>query len=364
MRWRRAALIGLGFLGVILIYQTLYLACATAKVTGYGYAFDLWRGPVTRSTIRLGAIETDVYSSSHSHFPVVLVHGVNENGKNNPELRTFAEMLAEAGFRVFVPELVRLTHQNVTPQDIDDVSLVFRSVQSDGGLFCASYGCGPALIAAARPDIRDKVRFIVTFGAYFDFTDTLRFVITAPPSQLAYSKWVYMAANADLIHDDRDRMSLIALARERQEKSPEEWSLGPEDLGSEGRAMLSLFESENPEQFNTRLEAVPDLRDRITRLSPSRYLAGVRSRLVIVHLESDPSIPSSESVRMAEAAKALGIPYSLTILNMYGHTKPVQLPFGIRSLFGFYLPEGLKAMRVVNEIISTRRRLYEDLGCI
>jgi hypothetical protein len=351
MRWRRAATIVLGFLAAIFVYQAAYLAGATAKALGHGYAFDLWRGPVARSTIHVGAIETDVYSASHSHFPVVLVHGVNESGKDSPELRTFAEMLAEAGFRVFVPELVRMTHQNVTPQDIDDVSAVFRSFQSDGGLLCASYGCGPALIAAGRPDIRDKVRFIVTYGAYFDFPDTLRFIITAPSSPLAYSKWAYMAANADLIHDDRDRVSLIAVARERQNRSPEEWTPGTEVLGSEGRAMLSLFESETPEQFDRRLEAVPNLRDRITRLSPSRYFAGVKARLVIVHMESDPSIPSSESLRMAKAAQALGIPYSMTILNMYGHTRPSRPPFGIRSLFLFYLPESLKAMGVVNEIL-------------
>jgi acetyl esterase/lipase len=351
MRWRRAALIGVGFLAAIFVYQAGYLAGATAKAVGYGYVFDLWRGPVARSTIQVGAIETDVYSTSQSHFPLVLVHGVNESGKDSTQLRTLAEMLAEAGFRVFVPDMVRMTHQNVTPQDIDDVSVVFRSFQSDGGLLCASDGCGPALIAASRTDIRNKVRFIVTFGAYFDFTDTLRFIITAPSSPLAYSKWVYMAANADLIHDGRDRMSLIALAKERQNRSPEEWTLGTEDLGSEGRAILSLFESETPEQFDMRLKAVPNLRDRITRLSPSRYLAGVKARLVIVHMKSDPSIPSSESFRMAKVAQSLGIPYSMTIFNMYGHTRPLRPPFGIRSFFLFYLPESLKAMRVVNEIL-------------
>jgi hypothetical protein len=352
MRWRRAALVGLALLAAIFVYQTGYLAAATAKVLGYGYIFDHWRGPVARSTIHVGAIETDVYSAPGSHFPLLLVHGVNESGNNSPELRALAEMLAEAGFRVFVPEMVRMTHQNVTPQDIDDVSVIFRSLQSDAGLLCASYGCGPALIAASRPDIRERVRFIVTYGAYFDFTDTLRFIITAPSSPLAYGKWVYMAANADLIHDDGDRISLIAVAKERQNRSPEEWTLGAENLGNEGRAMLRLFEAVTPEQFDMRLEEVPDLRDRITRLSPSRYFAEVKARLVIVHMGSDPSIPSSESLRMANAAQALGIPYSITILNMYGHTRPSRPPFGIRSFFRFYLPESLKAMGVVHEILQ------------
>jgi hypothetical protein len=138
-----------------------------------------------------------------------------------------------------------MSHQNVTPQDIDDLSLVFKSAVSDGGIICASYGCGPALIAASRQDIRDRVRFIVTFGAYFDFMRTLQFIVTSPPSPMAYSKWVYMAANLDLVADDIDRMSLSAIADEREKLPPEEWRLGPETLGpGAGR----FFYCSNPEQ--------------------------------------------------------------------------------------------------------------------
>jgi len=266
-------------------------------------------------------------------------------------LKSLAEMLARAGFRVVVPEFARMTHQNVTTQDIDDVSLVFRSMGSDVGILCASYGCGPALLAASRPDIRNRVQFIVTYGAYFDLARTLRSIVTSPPSALSYSKWVYMAANADLIASETDRMSLIGIARERAELPPEEWSSVPESLGSEGRAMLALFESETPRQFDMRLNAVPVLQDRITRLSPSHYFAELKARLVIVHMELDPSIPSSESFRMAEAAKTLNIPYSLTILNMRGHTTPLWPDLGIRNLFGFYLPESAKAILVLREIL-------------
>ena len=351
MRWRRIACIGALCIGAVFVYQTVYLSVATAKLLGYGLAFQLWCGPVERVTTHVGAVTTDVYSGRKSHFPLILVHGVNESGKDSPVLKSLAEMLAGAGYRVFVPEFRRMAHQNVTPQDIDDVSLIFRSIGSDAGILCASYGCGPALIAASRPDIRDRVRFIVTYGAYFDLAGTLRSIVTSPPSALAYSKWVYLAANADLIATAMDRMSLIEIARERSELPPEEWSPVPESLGTESRAMLALFESESPEQFDIRLNAVPLLRDRIERLSPSRYFAGIKAPLVIVHMESDPSIPSIESLRMAETARKLGIPYSFTILNMHGHTTPLWPALGIRNLFGFYLPESAKAILVVREIL-------------
>jgi hypothetical protein len=339
------------FSRVVCIYQLAFLACASAKLLGYGYAFDVWRGPIARSTIRIGGISSDVYSGRKSHFPVLVVHGVNEDGKNSPEIRSVAEGLAGSGYRVFVPELVRMSHQNVTPQDIDDLSLVFKSAVSDGGIICASYGCGPALIAASRQDIRDRVRFIVTFGAYFDFMRTLQFIVTSPPSPMAYSKWVYMAANLDLVADDIDRMSLSAIADEREKLPPEEWRLGPETLGPGGRAFLLLFESRTGKEFDERLSAVPLLKDRVTRLSPSNYFDGIRAPLVILHMKTDPSIPSSESVALAEAARARGLEENLIILNMYGHTKAVWPQPGIRSAFGFYVPEGLKAIWAMKQIL-------------
>jgi len=72
---------------------------------------------------------------------------------------------------------------------------------------------------------------------------------------------------------------------------------------SDKKAMTALFESRDAEEFSVRLAAVPQLKDRSERLSPSRYINGIRARLIVVHLGSDPCVPSSESVRMVEAAR-------------------------------------------------------------
>jgi len=305
------------------VYKFALVASASAKALGSGYVFDLWHGPVSRSSTWIGKIPADVYTSSRSRFPLLLVHGVNESGKNSPEVKPFAEAFAGSGFRVVVPQFDRLTRQNVTPDDIDDVVSVFDSLRSEAAIACVSYGCGPALIAASRPQIRDRIRFVLTFGAYFDLTDTLRFVITSPPSELAYSKWVYMKANLDLVRTESDKT-----------------------------AMTALFESRDAKEFNARFAAIPQLKDRTERLSPSRYIDGIRARLIVVHLSSDPCVPSSESVRLVEAAKTLHIPSSLTVLGLYGHTHPVWPEFGIQSFFGFYVPQSWKFMRVLDEILS------------
>jgi hypothetical protein len=277
---------------------------------------------------------------------------VNETGKDSPELKPVAEALAGSGFRVVVPDFARLRRQNVTAADIDELVFVIRSLEADTGILCASYGCGPALIAAGRTEVRDRVRFVATYGAYFDLQDTLRFIVTAQPSPFAYSKWAYMGANSDLIESGAGRQLLLAIAAERLKQPAGPWVLGDGDLDTGARAMLSLFESRTTEEFDQRLRAVPQLRERLAALSPSRHLKDLRARLIVVHLSSDPSIPSSESLRMAAAAAANRIPHRLTILHLYGHTRPDWPNVGFRNLFGLYVPEGWKFIRVLGEVLS------------
>jgi pimeloyl-ACP methyl ester carboxylesterase len=351
MRWRRflcaVVLAGL-FVG---LYDVAVLISVSSKVLGFNQPFDRWQGPVRRNTVWIGPVETDVYLGANSRTPVLIVHGVNETGKNSLELKQVAEALAGSGFRVVVPQLERLTRQNVTPADVDDVVELFRSLDADGGIVCASYGCGPALIAASRPEIRDRVRFVLTFGAYYDLTETLRFVVTGPESPLAYSKWLYMIANADLL-GSADRSELSAIATERMQETAENWRLFGEGLSPDARALLSLFESQDSKEFDRRLDQLPALKDRLERLSPSRYFDGIRARLIIVHMSTDPAIPADESARMADAAKVGHIPYTLTILNMQGHTRPAWPPFDVPNLFGFYVPGAWQFGEVVRQLLS------------
>src|SRR5215470_7768921 len=97
---RRCAFLAL-LVGVacICLYPLALSVCTTGKLLGYGYAFDLWRGSISRSTTQIGAIPADVYTGPRSNFPVVLVHGVNETGKDSPDLRQVGEALAGAGYR-------------------------------------------------------------------------------------------------------------------------------------------------------------------------------------------------------------------------------------------------------------------------
>ena len=75
---------------------------------------------------------------------------------------------------------------------------------------------------------------------------------------------------------------------------------------------------------------------------------------MLIHGVSDPVIPAQQSIEFAEAARANGLDYSLTLLRLYGHVNPVLPDFSATSMFGFYLPETLRLLRLVNHLIALK----------
>src|SRR5215510_10794395 len=138
MRWRRFLCVVMFAALTVGLYDVAALISVSSKVLGFNEPFDHWQGPVRRSTVWVAPVETDVYLGANARTSLLIVHGVNETGKNSLELKQVAEALAGSGFRVVVPQLVRLTRQNVNPADVDDVTALFQWLDGDGGIICAS----------------------------------------------------------------------------------------------------------------------------------------------------------------------------------------------------------------------------------
>ena len=350
--WRRrvAAAFGL-ILGFLFVRRALLVVLLALKILGHTDALDAWKGPVRRETLSHAGIPIDVYRGEHSVSSILIIHGVNPTGKNSLDLVRISEALAQAGFRVFVPDLAEMRRQHLDPEEAGHIKSIFQFIGGDAGIGCFSYGCGPAMIAAADPDIRDHVRFALAFGGYFDIRETLEFVVTGPESPIAYLKWVYLGANADLVANETDRARLRTIAEGRGDKSIEADALA--SLSPEGKALLDVFLASNPEDFRARLEAGPEnLQRRLDALSPSRVVQNIRAPLILVHGINDPAIPAQQSIEFATAARANGLSYSLTLLRMYGHVNPILPKIALGNIVSFYLPETIRFLRVVNRLIT------------
>ena len=290
---------------------------------------------------------------------VVLVHGVNETGKDDPRIIWVADLLARAGFVVLTPDFTGFKSLTLRASDIDEIVASIRFLQgrmTGGGqgrvgLVAFSYGAGPAVVAAADPAVRDHLRFVVSFGGYYDLANVITFVTTGryeyrgEQGQLApnpYNRWIFLKYNLDLLKDPVDRAILGRIARQQSEPPSEEAGALAAGLTPEGRAIYELMGNQDPARVPALLRQLdPDVAAQIARLSPSRAVKDVRAHLFIAHSDPDEFIPFTESLRLAEAAPDSSRVH-LAILGSFRHVRPAFPPFTWSSLWSFYLPEGRK----------------------
>lgn len=303
---------------------------------------------------------------------VILVHGVNEAGKEDPRMIWIARLFARSGFVVLVPDFLGFKSLKLRAEDSGEMvdSFLYLAQRQDLvdpskiGLVGFSYGAGPTLIAASDPLIRDKIRFVVSFGGYYDLVNIIRFITTGfyeyqgeqssmRPSD--YDRWIFLRYNLDLLSDPLDKVLLaeIAEAEARDEQVKAEHLA--KQLTPEGRAIYNLLVNRDPDRVEALIQELPqNIQHQIEGLSPSRFIHQVRAYVFIVHGKPDPFIPHTESLRLADALKENGR-YHLGILRALEHVRPSFPPATFSNLFKVYLPEGFKLYRLAYDLLSQRR---------
>jgi dienelactone hydrolase len=320
-----------------------------------------------------GPILADLYlPPSERPYPGILLnHGVVDTGKNDPRLRRFAEILCRSGFVILVPDFKGMRSFHIAPSDVDEVQAAFESFISmkeytlpeSCGLFGFSYGSGPTMIAASRPAIRQKVRFIVSFGGYYDLRNVLSYIATGifefegkrhfrKPQE--YGKWVFLENNLDLVTSAPDRLILQRIIRIKLKD--EQASIEPflPLLGEEGKNALALLSHTDPSQTESLLRKLPShVRSSIEALGVAPALKQLKADLVLAHGEDDDMIPYTETLRLAQGAPDPRRVY-LQILRSYAHMDPDRQPLTVRNFFTFHLPEGWKLFGLIHQLMKHR----------
>jgi len=247
---------------------------------------------------------------------VVLVHGVHYRGIDEARLMRFARALSDTGLAVLTPEIAELADYHVDPRSIDTVgaslgALSERTGRSKVGLMGMSFGGGIALLTAARPDLRDKVGFVVAVGAHDDLARTLRFFATSTiglpdgtsRAQRAhdYGAMVLVYNRVDDFFPEADReparLALRAWLQERRE-----------DARAHAKKASAASQAKLEEIFTTDLAGLrPELLAIVkahegedTGVSPHGHLGGLRAPVYLLHGEGDSVIPSSETLWLAK----------------------------------------------------------------
>ena len=303
---------------------------------------------------------------------VVLVHGVVETGKDDPRMVWVARLLARSGFMVLVPDFLGFKSLRLRSSDIGEMtdaavylrSLHERVLPDRVGMIGFSYGAGPMLIAAADPRIEGRLKFVVSFGGYYDLVQVIKFVTTgyygygeergyATPSD--YTRWIFLRYNLDLLRDPVDQAILAKVSEARGWGSLGQSPALPSDLTPEGRSVYNLLVNRDPEKVETLVSRLaPSIREMIEQLSPSRQIRRLAAYTIIVHSDPDPFLPHTESMALADALGREG-KVRLEILRLFRHVQPELPDTTLGNLFRVYLPEGFKVYRLIFDLLRHRR---------
>lgn len=119
-----------------------------------------------------GAIEARMYTPvNHPNAPAfVIVHGVHYLGMNEPRLVAFASAMASCGLRVLTPELPDIKDYHVDASSIASIgdTAVWMDQHNGGrpvGVMGLSFSGSLSLLAAAEPQYKPDIKFVVAVGS-------------------------------------------------------------------------------------------------------------------------------------------------------------------------------------------------------
>lgn len=283
-------------------------------------------------------LRADLYRPLRPHGVILIVHGLSPAGRRHPDLARLARLLARQGELVLVPEFEGLAALRLSGREVEEVraALIHLGHLSDHvAVIGLSFGAGPALIAAA--DV-PHLALAASFGGYADLRDVIGYVTTGvhgfggrrwSQAQQEYNRWKLLSLLVGFVEDGRERATLDALARAKLANPGAPTEALEAGLGADGRAMLALALNRREEDVGSLLDRLsPRVRAALDRLSPLTAVRRLAAPLVIVHGVGDDSIPFSEALRLAAAARR---PPRVALFRTFHHTGPAPLWTSLRD---------------------------------
>ena len=169
-----------------------------------------------------GRVTCDVYAPSRrakSARTMVAVHGVTFAGCKDSRLVHFARCLARSNVTCVVPSLPCLSAGDFDPADIGrlEAAIEYASERYDSplGLVGFSFGASYALVAACRPAIAAKLRYLLSIGAYYSLGDVFaRYVDASESAARSDEDWDnYIYLHVVMAHQHPDFLGQSGVAR-------------------------------------------------------------------------------------------------------------------------------------------------------
>lgn len=255
-------------------------------------------------------------ATAADHPAVVLVHGVQYLGIEEPRLQRFAKSIVSAGIVVMTPQVDELADYAVSPRSIETVGAAIEALRARSGgakkvgLMGTSFGGGISLLTASDPRFAEQVAFVVAIGAHDDLARVSGFFTNDEIPRVdgsieklhahGYGSTVLFYTHAEelfppadvpaardalrfYLHEKRDDAKEVAKALSPESKAKMDVIFGP-DITSLRPELMAMIERR---------------REEMKSVSPHDHLAGLKANVYLLHGAGDTVIPATETMWLA-----------------------------------------------------------------
>ena len=194
-----------------------------------------------------------------------------------------------------------------------------------------------ALIAAARPEVQNKVGFVVALGPYCSLIRCTKDWFAAAPNLSEtkgyptrfYAKWIVMLSALNMVAESKDRLFLHhVLDSLLLEKKVPPADPGLTAEGARWYALATMPETQSDPELTRRIE--DHLISNIyPQIDPEAVLSKISCPVFLIHGAHDDLIPTAESVELHQKIQDS----HLLILPFLTHTHPTGVRLSFRQKF-------------------------------
>ena len=254
-----------------------------------------------------GRVDASLFHAvgSGRHGAIILLLGAGDLPRSDLAVH-FAQALARLGVVTLVPESSGMLAERLTFDEVDavraSVDLLRGLPEVDAeriGLVGLSASGGLSIVAAGQPDLRDRVRFVNSFGSYADASSLLLDVL---------SRSIDVRGEVRPWQPEPRTVDVVANA------------LG--DAGVDKAHQQAMLGGMTRAQAQQIIGAMPaGVARTLAQVSPSTYLSQVHAHLYLMHDVDDSFIPFTESRDLVARAPS-GVVQRYTEFSIFAHVIP------------------------------------------
>jgi dienelactone hydrolase len=239
------------------------------------------------------------------HPAIALLLGAGDLPRSDVAVH-FAEALARLGIVVSLPEPSGMFNERLSFDEVDAIRVSIDALANRPdvdpkriGLVGLSASGGLSIVAAAQPDLRDRVSFVNSFGSY---NDALGLLVDVASQSMdvdgRVEDWQPEPRTVDVITN--------ALS----------------DAGVSESDINALLSNPSRERARQIIDGFsPDVRQRLAQVSPSAHLDQLHTHLYLMHDREDPFIPFTQSRQLVSNAPS-GVVQRYTEFSIFEHVIP------------------------------------------